>query len=414
TRSITPRSAAMDDLEDELDLRFHKGLEADVYYRCPALESLDGAIRNELDKNASSLIPTDIVTEFIFAATSTLTIPVTQQPNLDVLIEPADFLQSITVQHALCHHLDSKDRLKPQRAVARSIIQALEEADGHEYIERSASNTKSSDGARFRYVCRDSPQSRSRRKPAKSHESDDGHGNAKIKDAPPTYDCGGVIHIKFSIKREAINVVYKHNPICTHVEKIDSIPTAPTTDGASTQGPAEYATNGNKKWKRKSKQKEPVAVMDDYHDQEMDMSTSPEAPRSSTKKPRKKTGASAPIETTLKASTRKSKKLKGALSSPSSRKRAVQREPSSLPRLPKEQACIRCRENKIKCDEAKPTCSQCRRGLWTCQYETAGKSKRSKSGCINCKQRRRKCTEEKPYCAYCSRIGDDCEYSSHS
>jgi hypothetical protein len=27
------------------------------------------------------------------------------------------------------------------------------------------------------------------------------------------YGCGGAIHIKFSIKREAINVVYKHNPI---------------------------------------------------------------------------------------------------------------------------------------------------------------------------------------------------------
>jgi hypothetical protein len=31
-------SAAMDDLEDELDLRFHKGLNPDVYYRCPTLE----------------------------------------------------------------------------------------------------------------------------------------------------------------------------------------------------------------------------------------------------------------------------------------------------------------------------------------------------------------------------------------
>jgi len=29
----------------------------------------------------------------------------------------------------------------------------------------------------------------------------------------PTYDCGGAIHLKFSLKREAINVVYKHNPI---------------------------------------------------------------------------------------------------------------------------------------------------------------------------------------------------------
>ena len=29
---------AMDDLEDELDLRFHKGLNPDVYYRCPTSE----------------------------------------------------------------------------------------------------------------------------------------------------------------------------------------------------------------------------------------------------------------------------------------------------------------------------------------------------------------------------------------
>jgi hypothetical protein len=34
-------------------------------------------------------------------------------------------------------------------------------------------------------------------------------GNGRL----PTYDCGGAVYIKFSLKREAINVVYKHNPI---------------------------------------------------------------------------------------------------------------------------------------------------------------------------------------------------------
>jgi hypothetical protein len=34
-------------------------------------------------------------------------------------------------------------------------------------------------------------------------------GNGRL----PTYDCRGAVHIKFSLKREAINVVYKHNPI---------------------------------------------------------------------------------------------------------------------------------------------------------------------------------------------------------
>jgi len=28
----------MEDVEDDLDLRFHKGLAPDVYYRCPTLE----------------------------------------------------------------------------------------------------------------------------------------------------------------------------------------------------------------------------------------------------------------------------------------------------------------------------------------------------------------------------------------
>lgn len=33
----------MDDLEDELDLRFHKGLSPDVYYRCPTLEVISSS-----------------------------------------------------------------------------------------------------------------------------------------------------------------------------------------------------------------------------------------------------------------------------------------------------------------------------------------------------------------------------------
>jgi hypothetical protein len=76
-------------------------------------------LRNELDKNAASLIPVEIVTEFVFAVASTITIPVAQQPALDALIEPADHLQSMTVEYALCRDIDGKDRLKIQRAIAR-------------------------------------------------------------------------------------------------------------------------------------------------------------------------------------------------------------------------------------------------------------------------------------------------------
>jgi hypothetical protein len=72
-----------------------------------------------LDKNTTSLIPVDIVTEFVFAAASTITIPVAQQPALDALIQPADYMQSMTVEYALCRDINGKDRLKVQRAIAR-------------------------------------------------------------------------------------------------------------------------------------------------------------------------------------------------------------------------------------------------------------------------------------------------------
>lgn len=33
----------MDDLDDDLDLRYHRGLKPDVYYRCPTLEVITSA-----------------------------------------------------------------------------------------------------------------------------------------------------------------------------------------------------------------------------------------------------------------------------------------------------------------------------------------------------------------------------------
>lgn len=97
---------------------------------------------------------------------------------------------------------------------SRSIIETIQEADGFKYSERSAQNRESGGGARFKYVCQDSLQSKRRGvKKEKSHDSEDNEDEAVMKEM---YDCGGAIYIKFSIKREAINVVFKHNPIHSH------------------------------------------------------------------------------------------------------------------------------------------------------------------------------------------------------
>jgi hypothetical protein len=76
-------------------------------------------LQTELGKSTFSLIPTEIQAEFVFTPISTITVPVTFQPALDALIEPADFPQSLAVEYALCRQLDGKPRLKIQRVVAK-------------------------------------------------------------------------------------------------------------------------------------------------------------------------------------------------------------------------------------------------------------------------------------------------------
>jgi len=98
----------------------------------------------------------------------------------------------------------------------RSIIDTIQEIDGFEYVERSAKNKESGDGARFRYICRDSQQGRARKTSSKkdvSQQSEDSDDEAKKRSLSLTFDCGGAVHVNFSLKREAIHVVFKHNPI---------------------------------------------------------------------------------------------------------------------------------------------------------------------------------------------------------
>lgn len=99
----------------------------------------------------------------------------------------------------------------------RSIIAAIEEADGFKYSERRVYNPKAGrDGARFRYDCQDSLDNKDRKVSKKKEELnavDEDETSTANKDLIPAYGCGGVIHVRFSIKRDAINVVYRHNPI---------------------------------------------------------------------------------------------------------------------------------------------------------------------------------------------------------
>ncbi|KAF2714694.1 hypothetical protein K504DRAFT_445656 [Pleomassaria siparia CBS 279.74] len=413
----------MDDLDDELDLLYHKGVEPDVYYRCPTLESLDGALRNEIEKNAATLIPTEIVTEFVFGVTSTITLSVAQQPNLEALIQPADFPQSITVEIALCRDIDEKCRLKTQRAISRCFIETIQGIDGFKYSERQVWNKDGGEGTRFKYVCVDSFQNRYRKSNVKQEkakrengeeEEEEAEGKKRGKGALATYDCGGAIHVRFSTKRDAVNVVYKHNLIHRDVESRPATEESGDSELPTMPTEKEIGTSNGKPNKRKRSKKNGVESDNGLNDLDLDTSTSSKPANKTTPKNKTKKNATPSPPEATQGSAKKKNKGKQAQSPSNSQLEASVHDPTPLPppppKLAKGKACLRCREKRIKCNEAKPTCNQCQRGLWVCQYKTVAPRKRSKNGCINCRQRKRKCTEEHPSCAYCLKVDDDCEY----
>ena len=106
-----------------------------------------------------------------------------------------------------------------------SFIEMIQGIDGFRYAERQASNREGSAGVRFKYVCLDSVQNRLRKGNAKKDdESEETDGSRKRKRKSgtdlPTYDCGGAIYVKFSTEREAVNVMYVHNPIHRDAESL--------------------------------------------------------------------------------------------------------------------------------------------------------------------------------------------------
>ncbi|KAF2270040.1 hypothetical protein CC78DRAFT_574154 [Lojkania enalia] len=225
------------------------------------------------------------------------------------------------------------------------------------------------------------------------------------------------IHIKLSTKREVINILYKHNLIHRDVTSraINSqmelrypvTLTSKSIERIQCQGMLEIMQAASKPRKRKRARKI-LEKSDDYVRIDLGMSTSPDASKSSPGKKKKRKNP--PTDSPL---TKKKQKSKHA-HSPSrycSFKASIG-EASIAPTLSKvmKKICLQDREKKIKCDEARPACNQCKWELRICQYQYPSICKRSKIAYFNCRQRKRECSEIKPFRTHCLKVDDDCGY----
>ncbi|KAF2180694.1 hypothetical protein K469DRAFT_729651 [Zopfia rhizophila CBS 207.26] len=314
-------------MDDELDLRYHKGPKPEVYYRWPALESL----------GSQSLIPVELVTVFVFVAGSSATVPSSQQLNLGFpRIKTGRISTDSPCRACIVPRPRRKGQIEDSESDCSMFIETIQGL--------MDSNTQSAKpGAKTVVMALGSNMyawilSRTRRRSWRRR-----HLTPKIFLLASTYDRGGAVHIKFLTKREAINVLYKHNSV--HRD----IATRPT-NGQIGNSNARWNVASEKKRRRKVQAEE----SNRFETVEYCTLVSPETSSTPGTKKRKKGSISASPEATRTSSIKEQRKTK-------------------------------CREKKLKCDEAKPFCNYCSRASEACQYEEKVVRKRSRTSCMNCR-----------------------------
>jgi hypothetical protein len=101
---------------------------------------------------------------------------------------------------------EPKDQMRKQKAIARTIIEAISETDGYRYSFHNNWLSKEDEASRFSYYCNDSTLNKGR-------AANEGAGMAGKRKVKPVYDCKGLIWVKFSVTKNNLEVHYKHVPI---------------------------------------------------------------------------------------------------------------------------------------------------------------------------------------------------------
>ncbi|KAF2806171.1 uncharacterized protein BDZ99DRAFT_479448 [Mytilinidion resinicola] len=389
---------------DTVKARRPRGPKPKTTYRVQNLENLAYHFQNELQSTSQSIIPETDSAQFVFYNDSTIQLSATavhsgKAGNKYPTLPPNGHVDTvISLEEALYRTTEPKPKVKPQRVVARSIIEVFQKVDGFKYTERQASSTID-DGTRFKYVCADSLQNPDRvaNAASRSHGSSALPVEKKPNKHKPTFDCGGSIFITFSLKKECINVVYRHNPIhgayvsqeqgiqrttsvissdtlCSDsaLPALENLPLAPVSQSAPTPKRKANPTTtaeaglGETVTPKKRQRKNSSAVTQDEPMESEPVDNEPEFPVPVT--PRQD---SSPwlLQNTSSGFEETQNGFPSASSS----------YPQQLPTLrfigqtQDKRRCLRtrcdsCHVKKIKCDGAKPSCSTCIKRSRICSY----------------------------------------------
>ncbi|KAL9080596.1 MAG: hypothetical protein Q9157_000651 [Trypethelium eluteriae] len=221
---------------------------------CASLPSFSAALSEHLRGSDLAFIPELCVYTFRFEPSASFLVDLSSLPSLaQTLPKKANSVGSsgatlngseqrkgerekelylVTVAGTLNLADTEADRLAKQKAVARAIVDTVQETDGYMYARTHQRVLKEEQGVHMTFNCSDSQQNKDRvanKKRSKAgdanQEQDEGReggilegengenvekNNKKTSKRLPTYDCKGAVTVRFSSKSKVLEVVYRH------------------------------------------------------------------------------------------------------------------------------------------------------------------------------------------------------------
>ena len=180
-----------------------------VRFQCSSMESMEAQLRDHIANPTGLAEHTTL--EFIFPTSAAFMVSSgDHQGAKDAYkAKPAHYQTlnrtAISVIDALSQ-IDPKEQLKKQKAIAKAIVAAAQQVDGYRYSFHNNWVSKEDEACRFSYYCNDSTLNKGR-------AANEGAGMAGKRKVKPVYDCNGILHIKFSVTKQNLEVLYRHVPV---------------------------------------------------------------------------------------------------------------------------------------------------------------------------------------------------------
>ena len=197
-----------------------------------SLEEFSASLANLLEGSDQAFIPELCDFHLHFAPNATFLVDLSRLPSLEQTLpkkasgtratetgEKAQDLYLLSTVGAMNASDDTADRLAKQKAVARAIVNAVQEVDGYKYQHARQRGLKEQ-GSHLTYFCNDSQQNKERmanntKKAVATEDAPEegGEGGAtkkKRNSILPTYDCKGAVTVKFDSKAQVLDVGYRH------------------------------------------------------------------------------------------------------------------------------------------------------------------------------------------------------------